>query len=205
MKKKRILTESERRQIIDDKQKNILESFATNFNRIKRIDEQPISENLKEIEFYDDTEIDDSEWSRDDGEAAWRKPEDDIDFGEISKYGGLNQSPIDDRKTSPDNRRDDSPLFENDSDTYFKTLASALDYVRNEVTKMGYELDEDDMWSSFGTGGVGYGETKRGTITLLKDGKPLLSKRGKPLNRAIQIVIYRMDSGTYELTWYKTW
>ena len=26
----------------------------------------------------------------------------------------------------------------------------------------------------------------------------------KPLNRAVNIVIYRMDSGRYELTFYKT-
>ena len=45
MKKNRILTESQRRQIIDDKQKAIVESFASTFNRIKRIDESKIDEN----------------------------------------------------------------------------------------------------------------------------------------------------------------
>ena len=44
MKKNRILTESQRRQIIDDKQKAIVESFASTFNRIKRIDESEIVE-----------------------------------------------------------------------------------------------------------------------------------------------------------------
>ena len=49
MKKNRILTESERRQIIDDKQKAIIESFASTFNRIKRIDESKIDENEEKL------------------------------------------------------------------------------------------------------------------------------------------------------------
>tara|TARA_Y100000592_G_scaffold27256_1_gene43285 strand:+ start:133 stop:816 length:684 start_codon:yes stop_codon:yes gene_type:complete len=47
MKKNRILTESEKRQIIDDKQKAIVESFASVFNRIKRINESEIKENIE--------------------------------------------------------------------------------------------------------------------------------------------------------------
>lgn len=39
MKKNKILTESQKRQIIKDKQKAIIESFASTFNKIKRIDE----------------------------------------------------------------------------------------------------------------------------------------------------------------------
>lgn len=96
-------------------------------------------------------------------------------------------------------------LISENSDTYFETLSSALDFVRTEVIKMGYTLNEDDIWINFGTGGVSYGETKSANIGLLKDGEPIISKSGKPLNRAIRIVIYRMDSGRYELTYYKTW
>ena len=44
MKKNRILTESQKRQIIENKEKVILESFASTFNRIKRIDESEINE-----------------------------------------------------------------------------------------------------------------------------------------------------------------
>ena len=90
------------------------------------------------------------------------------------------------------------------SDTYFETLSAALDHVRGMAEKMGYELDEDAVHFQFGTGGISYGQTKSATIPLLKDGKPIMSKSGKELNRAISVSIYRMDSGRYELTAYKT-
>jgi hypothetical protein len=44
MNKKIILTESERKAIISDKEKAIIESFAKTFNKIKRIDENTINE-----------------------------------------------------------------------------------------------------------------------------------------------------------------
>lgn len=91
------------------------------------------------------------------------------------------------------------------NDTYFKTLSGALDYVRYEAEKLGYTVDEDSMFTNFGTGGISYGQTKRANIDLLKDGQPIVSKSGKPLNRSLIVVIYRMDSGTYELTCYKSW
>ena len=90
------------------------------------------------------------------------------------------------------------------SDTYFETLSAALDHVRRMAEKMGYELDEDAVHFQFGTGGISYGQTKSATIPLLKDGEPIMGKSGKPLNRAISVSIYRMDSGRYELTAYKT-
>lgn len=61
------------------------------------------------------------------------------------------------------------------------------------------------MWTNFGTGGIPYGETKSATIRLLKDGQPILGKSGKALNRSVHISIFRMESGRYELTVYKTW
>jgi hypothetical protein len=42
--KNRILTESQKREIIKDKEKMIIESFAKNFNKIKRIDENEIGQ-----------------------------------------------------------------------------------------------------------------------------------------------------------------
>lgn len=90
-------------------------------------------------------------------------------------------------------------------DTYFDTLSQALDSVRDKAMSLGYEVDEDSMFSNFGTGGISYETTKSANIELLKNGEPILSKSGKPLNRAISISIYRMPSGKYELTAYKTW
>jgi len=81
------------------------------------------------------------------------------------------------------------------NDTYFETLSEALDAVRTRVKNKGFEVDEDAMFTQFGTGGIGYGETKRANIPLLKNGIP--DKR-----RSVTIAIYRMDSGKYELTAY---
>ena len=96
-------------------------------------------------------------------------------------------------------------INESENDTYFETLSGALEYTRWIAERMGYTLDEQAMHFQFGTGGVSYGQTKRATIPLLKDGEPILGKSGKPLNRGLVIVIYRMDSGRYELTYYKSW
>lgn len=97
-------------------------------------------------------------------------------------------------------------LFEErNNDTYFETLSSTLDFVRSKAESMGLILDEEGLYTQFGTGGISYGQTKSANIDLLKDGKPILNKAGKPLNRAFRISIYRMDSGRYELTTHKTW
>jgi len=95
-------------------------------------------------------------------------------------------------------------LSEN-SDTYFDTLSQTLDAVRGEAVKLGYEVEEEDIWSNFGTGGISYDTTKSANIGLLKNGEPILGRSGKPLNRALSVSIYRMSSGKYELTLYKTW
>jgi len=92
-----------------------------------------------------------------------------------------------------------------ENDTYFETLSQTLDYVREEAEKLGYELDEESLFFHFGTGGISYETTKNAVIELLKDGQPILGKSGRPLNRAMNISIYRMPSGKYELTSYKTW
>lgn len=91
------------------------------------------------------------------------------------------------------------------SDTYFETLSGTLDQVRAEAKKHGFEVDEQELNLQFGSGGVSYGTTKSATLPLLKDGKPVKSKSGKAMNRNIHVAIYRMDSGRYELTAYKTW
>jgi hypothetical protein len=91
------------------------------------------------------------------------------------------------------------------SDTYFETLSGALDQVRTEAKKHGFTVDEDALNLQYGSGGVSYGTTKSATLPLLKDGKPVKSKSGKAMNRNIHVAIYRMDSGRYELTAYKTW
>jgi hypothetical protein len=87
---------------------------------------------------------------------------------------------------------------------YYETLSEALDSVRDMVNTLGYELNEDELFTHFGTGGIPYETTKSATVSLLKNGEPILDKRGKELNRNIRISIYRMPSGRYELTAYST-
>jgi len=58
---------------------------------------------------------------------------------------------------------------------------------------MGLEVDEEEMWGQFGTGGVSYGQTKGANIPLVKNGKPILSKSGKPMNRSLRVVIYKLS------------
>ena len=99
-------------------------------------------------------------------------------------------------------------LFEvdkNSSDTYFETLSAALDAVRAKAEQLGFEVDEQSIWTSFGTGGIPYETEKSANIPLLQNGEPILDKRGKEANRYIRVSIYRMPSGKYELTMYKTW
>jgi hypothetical protein len=99
-------------------------------------------------------------------------------------------------------------LFEVDknlNDTYFETLSEALDAVRKKANELGFEIDENAVWTNFGTGGIPYETEKSANIPLLQNGEPILDKRGKEANRYIRVSIYRMSSGRYELTMYKTW
>lgn len=80
------------------------------------------------------------------------------------------------------------------SEIYHSTLSAALEQATRYATSKGYEVSEDSMFRTFGTGGVAYGDTKRGSVELLKE--------GKEQKKMLHISIYRMDSGTYELTDY---
>jgi hypothetical protein len=97
------------------------------------------------------------------------------------------------------------PISENTNDTYFESLSEALDAVRAKAEQLGFEVDEEAIWTSFGTGGISYETTKSANIPLLQNGQSILDKRGKEANRYIRVSIYRMPSGRYELTMYKTW
>jgi len=97
------------------------------------------------------------------------------------------------------------PIAENSNNTYFETLSATLDAVRAKAEQLGFEIDEQSIWDSFGTGGISYETEKSANIPLLQNGEPILDKRGNEANRYIRVSIYRMPSGRYELTMYKTW
>jgi len=98
-----------------------------------------------------------------------------------------------------------SSLHEDGNDTYFETLSEVLDAVRQKAAQLGFEVDEQTIWTNFGTGGISYETEKSANIPLLQNGEPILDKRGNEANRYIRVSIYRMTSGRYELTMYKTW
>ena len=78
-----------------------------------------------------------------------------------------------------------------DYETYHKTLSNTLDEVRKYVLNRGFdpiEFDINDVQH------VAYGHTERFNKEL--------TKNGKPLKNSINVQIYRMDSGTYELNMY---
>jgi hypothetical protein len=80
------------------------------------------------------------------------------------------------------------------TDLYFDTLSGALSAMKTAIGKRGFELaDEDDLFN-FGSGGIKYGETKRGSFETID---PI-----KNLSNIVHVQIYRMDGGKYELNFY---
>ena len=66
------------------------------------------------------------------------------------------------------------------NDTYFKSFTQAVEYARKATEKRGFTIDEDD-WQTQIAG---------------------LLKNGKPQRKSLQISVFGMDSGSYELTHY---
>ena len=79
---------------------------------------------------------------------------------------------------------------------YHETLSSALKEVEDWAKNNGYEI-KGDYFPDVKVGGINYGETKRFSIPVIKEGK---KNEGK-----IMIQIWRMDSGRYELNMYPTY
>jgi len=75
------------------------------------------------------------------------------------------------------------------NDTYFETLAECYDQLTKTALDRGYDKPEYGNIES-----VPYLKSFRKVFDLTKDGKPQKS--------GLVVIIYRMDSGTYELTHY---
>lgn len=78
--------------------------------------------------------------------------------------------------------------------TYFETLSAAIEEAIEFATDRDYIVDENDIFN-YSIGGISYEETKPGTITLY-------TAKGNQARKALQLSIYRMKSGRYELTAY---
>ena len=75
-------------------------------------------------------------------------------------------------------------------ETYFETQAGALQSAEEYATHKGYTVN----WESINPEHVAYGQTVKYSVELMKD--------GMPARKMLQISLYRMESGKYELTNY---
>ena len=76
-------------------------------------------------------------------------------------------------------------------DIYFKTQASALEYVFDDVEKKYDIIFPENIWTEH----VPYGKVVRYNLGLM-------TKNGNLARKSLTIVLYRMDSGNYELIYY---
>jgi|TARA_R110000851_G_scaffold270161_2_gene422825 hypothetical protein len=80
-----------------------------------------------------------------------------------------------------------------DHEVYHNSLSESLSEVERFVSEKGYEVNQDELFQ-FGIGGVSYGQTKKYAFEL--------TRQGEPAKNMINVQIYRMDSGKYELNMY---
>ena len=90
--------------------------------------------------------------------------------------------------------------IEEANDTYFKSFTDAVEFARKATEKRGFTIDEDDWQTQIAFGGKysrsrpSKGKTNSFTVGLLKN--------GKPQRKSLQISVFGMPSGSYELTHY---
>jgi hypothetical protein len=93
----------------------------------------------------------------------------------------------------------EGPVYENEEmgegrkfqqETYFETQAGALQSAEEYAIHKGYTVN----WESINPEHVAYGKTVSYSVELMKD--------GVPSRKMLQISLYRMESGKYELTNY---
>jgi len=89
---------------------------------------------------------------------------------------------------------------EDNSDTYFRSFASAVEYARTSTEKRGFEIDEDDWQTQIALGG----KYNRGRPSIGKTHTfgISLSKNKKPQRKSLSISVFGMASGNFELTHY---
>ena len=86
------------------------------------------------------------------------------------------------------------------NDTYFKSFTDAVEFARKATEKRGFTIAKDDWQSQIAFGGKysrsrpSKGKTNSFTVGLLK--------KGKPQRKSLQISVFGMPSGSYELTHY---
>lgn len=91
------------------------------------------------------------------------------------------------------------PLTEKDQ-IYFNTASAAADYARTQAEKRGFQINQED-WNSEITMGGRYSRTRPG-VGKTHSFSVGLTKSGKPVNKNLNISLYGMSSGKFELTYY---
>lgn len=84
-----------------------------------------------------------------------------------------------------------------DYETYHNTLASALNEADKYVESKGLKFTDETYFPDVTMGGISYGQTARLTRGIQRE--------GKKKEDVLTVVIYRMDSGKYELTMYTSY
>jgi hypothetical protein len=82
-------------------------------------------------------------------------------------------------------------------ETYHNTLASALNEADKYVERKGLKFTDETYFPDVTMGGISYGQTARLTRGIQRE--------GKKKEDVLIVVIYRMDSGKYELTMYTSY
>jgi len=83
---------------------------------------------------------------------------------------------------------------------YFSSLAEVIDAIYDIANENGYEVV--DIFPDLTYGGISYGQTKKVKVDLKWNGKEKVGKSKKRETNTLNVSIYRMDSGNYELVSY---
>lgn len=85
--------------------------------------------------------------------------------------------------------------------TYFKTASTAVAHAILEAQELGYIIDQQDFENQVTFGGTS-GRLRPHTGEYKSLSLGLVSRKGNPCRKALQIHLYGMESGDVELTHY---
>ena len=83
---------------------------------------------------------------------------------------------------------------------YFSSFAEVMDAINDIADENGYKVV--DIFPDLSYGGVSYGQTKKAKVELEWNGQEKRGKSKKREKNTLNVQIYRMDSGNYELNTY---
>jgi len=81
------------------------------------------------------------------------------------------------------------------SNIYHDTFAGAIEAAATNAAKAGVVFHDLQWTADIAREPVNYGETRRMSV-------PVFTYKGRVTRKHFQVVLYRLDSGTYELTTY---